>query len=94
MRLDTYEQVEAVTRRLFLQQVGLHTPEEIRQLEHERAKTLDKRFHDTPLKLKKELDQARGLLRMRRGKGGQRNLWSKAPGQVCKSCRSLAAGQA
>ena len=76
MRLDTYEQVEAVAKKLFLQQIRHCTPQALAEL-----------FRDNPLKVKKELERARQVLGMQRRRGNQ-TRWG-APGEPCKDCRNL-----
>ena len=74
MWLENYEQLEAVTKNLFLQQVRHATPT-----------CLAQRFGDTPLRLAKELQRARQLLGMRRRRGSQTRWW--APGEPCSKCK-------
>ena len=78
MWLETYEQVEAVTRNLFLQQVEHRTPQ-----------ILAEKFSDNTLRVRKELERARQVLGMRRKRGKQTTWMSRVPGKPCTNCRSL-----
>ena len=72
MRLETYEQLVAITEGLFRQQVGYETP-----------RALAKRFGDTAPRLKKELQRARQVLGMRRRRGNQTRWGNPEP---CTEC--------